>query len=273
MWKDLSLKEKRELIKLYVSNGITNRRDIIADYDSSVSSANEFKKGGFKEKLLNKVRRKLYDNVSPYTYESVYDRTKRSLEDGANEEIQPIKPNDDGSVDKPRDDIFAEYLSIPQEERHKNTGAVKVIESNYAPSLGREGLSYKALDLSEIDKEALIIDALSHGDKSHVSGALHHYLGPHTVGLGQDERGQYVSYYDKWDLNPLYGENAEKTSGNRILDWWSRRRNGEDVSLGIGKPVNFYDRIYLDDFYGVNRPQLGEDEYYGGYIKPAVLIG
>ena len=37
MWKDLSLKEKRELIKLYVSNGITKRSDIIADYNSSVN--------------------------------------------------------------------------------------------------------------------------------------------------------------------------------------------------------------------------------------------
>lgn len=38
MWKDLSLKEKAELIKLYVSNGITNRRDIIADYNSSTAN-------------------------------------------------------------------------------------------------------------------------------------------------------------------------------------------------------------------------------------------
>ena len=45
-----------------------------------------------------------------------------------------------------------------------------------------------------------------------------------TAGLGQDERGSYLSYFDKWDLD-VPGE-----------------RNGGLV----GKPFEIYDRIYYD---------------------------
>lgn len=38
MWKDLSLREKRELMKIYVANGVTNRSDIVRDYDSNVAN-------------------------------------------------------------------------------------------------------------------------------------------------------------------------------------------------------------------------------------------
>ena len=37
MWKDLSLREKRELMKIYVANGVTNRSNIISDYDSNAN--------------------------------------------------------------------------------------------------------------------------------------------------------------------------------------------------------------------------------------------
>lgn len=44
-----------------------------------------------------------------------------------------------------------------------------------------------------------------------------------------------------------------------------------DASGGFGKPVNFYDRVYLDDYYGVDSRPKNPDEFYGGYIVPAVV--
>jgi hypothetical protein len=35
--------------------------------------------------------------------------------------------------------------------------------------------------------------------------------------------------------------------------------------MGIGNPIEFYDRVYLNDYYGVdNTPPSGV--YYGGYL-------
>ena len=39
-----------------------------------------------------------------------------------------------------------------------------------------------------------------------------------------------------------------------------------DESMVIGKPINIYDRVYLDDFYGV------PNEYKGGYYIPEVIV-
>ena len=36
--------------------------------------------------------------------------------------------------------------------------------------------------------------------------------------------------------------------------------------MGIGRPVNVYDRLYLDDYYGVR------DEDSGGYYIPEITI-
>lgn len=97
-------------------------------------------------------------------------------------------------------------------------------------------------------------------------------LSTHTLGLGFDKNGQYVSYYDKWDINPKFGESkveldknaAEKAIAKNISS------NNEDVSLGIGTPIEFYDRVYLDDYFGT-KPDIPKDSYYGGYIRPAYI--
>ena len=61
-------------------------------------------------------------------------------------------------------------------------------------------------------------------------------LGQFTVGFGNDENGKYISYWDKWDLNPYKGLYSEKDISKV-----------DDVSMGIGKPFEIYDRIYYRD--------------------------
>ena len=68
-----------------------------------------------------------------------------------------------------------------------------------------------------------------------------------TVGRGRDNKGEYVSYYDLWDISPY-------------------RISNKDQSFGIGKPFEVYDRIYLDDFYGV------PDKYKGGNYIPEIVV-
>lgn len=96
-------------------------------------------------------------------------------------------------------------------------------------------------------------------------------MGTSTVGRGIDNKGEYISYYDKWDINPLHGDyvlnDIQKT--HPVLSKFIPD-NGEDAFRGITKPVSFYDRIYLDDYYGV-KSELDPDEYYGGYL-PEVIV-
>ena len=65
------------------------------------------------------------------------------------------------------------------------------------------------------------------------SGVMGHF----TATLGKDEKGYYVSYYDKWDVAPK----------------------------DFGKPLEIYDKIYLKDLKTDYKPKLqngGEMEYY-----------
>ena len=144
------------------------------------------------------------------------------------------------------DDIWAQYLQIPVSKRRFNT---RLEESKYRPSLGgTEDQRYYKLPLSWHHKDNLISETNSipiGANKN--SRVLEDYnLETHTVGRGFDDKGEYRSYYDRWDINPFKG--TYRGLRIPILSGFG------DVSAGVGKPVNIYDRIYLDDYYGVPNP-------------------
>ena len=60
-------------------------------------------------------------------------------------------------------------------------------------------------------------------------------LGNYTMQLGEDDEGKYMSYYDKWDLNPF-------EDGNKILD---QMATGAQYAAGI-KPTEVYGRVYYE---------------------------
>lgn len=78
-------------------------------------------------------------------------------------------------------------------------------------------------------------------------------MGKYTVGKGEDENGEYVSYHDVWDLNPFKG-----SSSHAHIPGLS---SVEDISV-IGTPVKLYDRVYSTP---------AEKKKIGGQIKPNFL--
>jgi hypothetical protein len=117
-----------------------------------------------------------------------------------------------------RDDIFAEYLNIPQSQRH-NVSEYIVQNSDYVPTKqANQNSIYKKIPLTDEDRSKLVHDAFNetfdlHRDTPHgfykrvekgplqigeskVSSALSTLLGPHTVSRGFDNNGDYISYYD-----------------------------------------------------------------------------
>jgi|TARA_R110002153_G_scaffold130040_1_gene278935 hypothetical protein len=60
-------------------------------------------------------------------------------------------------------------------------------------------------------------------------------LGNFTMNLGEDDKGKYVSYYDKWDLDPYKGKNKVLNTISNIA---------QDIA-GV-KPAEAYGRVYYN---------------------------
>lgn len=87
----------------------------------------------------------------------------------------------------------------------------------------------------------------------------------HSIAKAVDpNRGEYVVYKDIYDLNPFHGSRSiAEIPGLSSID---------DLSMGIGKPVHLYDRIYLDDYYGVdNKPDA--NTYWGKWLPEVTVKG
>lgn len=148
----------------------------------------------------------------------------------------------------------------------------------YRPSVGDDSnIQYYKIPVDGYSRDALIKEGsvLPIG-KNKLSTTLANYNhGEHTVGKGIDPRkGEYISYYDRWDLNPFSSRYSSETKlkNNKVvkkLGLLDNRKHG-DLSLGIGKPIDFYDRIYLDDYYGVDS-SARPGTYYGGYL-PEIFV-
>lgn len=283
----------------------------------------------FGNKTDDEARKALYDNLYPYGYGEVdmFESLARAKSAASGERDPRWAIYDgDGTIDEigvddgryygGRDDIFATYLGIPEKDRHKSfrDRLAKVSESEYHPTKGMEDNKYYRISITDEDKDELVHSGLKTPiGESRVSSSLGHYFGDHTVSHGLDKNGEYISYYDNWDINPLYGRhsvNKEKNvhigylptisktdlryDGETFLEgllngdikfyrsntpihfnlpnpFVSQKGDTGDMSLGIGKPVNFYDRLYLDDYYGVDSRPQNPDEFYGGYIIPTII--
>lgn len=201
---------------------------------------------------IDEVRRRLYKGLSPIGYDSPYKRFKSAM--SGKEERRP----GDESVN----DIWAEYLHIPKEERYKPASQFVIESGDISPNLKNNKINYT---LSPFRKHLLadivrIGEKLNIGETQKSNGIKGHGLQPvefrnFTIGRGRDNKGDYVSYYDKWDLNPL------PLKG--IIT------NGEDPfeQTGIANPIDFYDKIYLDDYYNLNEEDKGNP-----WLPTAVVV-
>lgn len=228
---------------------------------------------------MDEVRERLYRNISPWGYYpndwmNVAYRAVLQNEPYGKGNTEPIVSPGDRAADA----IYATYLNIPKEKRRSGT---ELAVSPYSPTIGGENQTYYSLPIDRDDREELVRRSrwLKFGKNTTASAddagdsefASKYNLGTFTIGRGLDpHKGEYASYYDKFDLNPTYGQYS--------VNWRDEEEEEEqgkdiDISLGIGTPVRMYDRVYLNDFYGVNPEDLRmpEGDYYGGW-QPEVTI-
>ena len=231
------------------------------NYINTIGLGYIFNKYG--KKTIDFIRKRLYNNVLPWGYNDIPQRAYNAI-------VKNKKEVDETRDKALRDDLWATYLQIPKKERHNIKGGKVTLEkANYSPKgVNPNKEVYKFKDLLDVTKFGLLNYAgiipysvnfdsgkyLPIGKNRVVYpkdlGAFTELegLGQFTVGRGYDKKGDYVSYYDSWDLG--------ETNKNPY----------RDATFGIGKPFNVYDRIYLDDYFGV------PNEHKGGIYLPEVLV-
>lgn len=133
----------------------------------------------------------------------------------------------------PRFDTWRLYLGLPQENGHVEVSA-------YAPPSPLKTTTpttvyYRLRDVG--DAHARLVAAAVRAERSGQKVAEDGFFGVRAdpyqngvmgrflVGIGQDNEGEYASYYDRWDLDP---------APFLRMEWV------------VGKPLEFYDRIHFD---------------------------
>lgn len=149
--------------------------------------------------------------------------------------IDTYNGNYSGLDDPYSEDAWRIYLGKPQSE---NTFKL----SSYTPSISKnKNIDYYALpnnfkdELYELYNNKVIKeganDEFSFSNTFGENASKARVLGNFTVNKGKDDRGEYISYYDKYDLSPklpLVGK--------------------MELSNFAGKPFEIYDRIYIKDY-------------------------
>lgn len=180
-----------------------------------------------------KIGEKLFYGVMPNGYINPNDRILKAMN---GEYRRPIVG------DNLRNPVYAKYLGLDSyvldNGKHSKVSN-NLFVSKFKPTHGNSSFTYY-VSPSELDFKrnplsdrnlAIALAAKNHYNKdTFVSPTYDEVMGNYTYSFGQDDKGKYLSYYDKWDLNPFKGS---------LYD---------DVDIaekyGIGHPVELYNRRY-----------------------------
>ena len=225
------------------------------DTKSDMSPEQQMKVYGITDKQRlksNIVRDRMEDNIYDFEYDTKNPivKMKNVILDNKKEEDYLDDIGEIPEDSKPHKDFLSLYLGKPQQY---NTASI----SKYKPSDSKEkDKEYFSVNLERFKKHVLkhleedyITQGISSGkitavkDKNgkiipnrYVIEDIGTGLGEFTIDRGEDENGEYISYWDKWNLNPYKGIYAIKDISTI-----------EDLSFGIGKPFDIYDRIYFKE--------------------------
>ena len=244
-----------------------------------------------KEKLQNFAR-----NIHPRGYSSVdqpferiYSTAIKNKKESYREELDKelATPGKAFSSDSVRVDLLNRYAGLPEKYNtlkpslYIPSGGNKNEKYFSSPQIEREileelntisnGVFQKKGFKTKKELEELIAKTSSHvedpkrpGEYVPIKGKGNNYvapipgLGQGTYGIGEDEKGHYLSYYDLWDLNPYYGEYATASNSMDKLGQEVLGNEKEDVATKhIGNPTKMYGRIYFDKKTGKPKMQNG----------------
>lgn len=210
--------------------------------------------------ILEKIRQRLYTNIDP-TMDYAYSipAAIKAINGIDTHGMYPDETNMSNITGNPQvnRELWARYLQQPMTPTITRNSQYKPVGTEQT----QIAVNPNVEDTQNFVNEATALPKFNRYYGSTVLGG--YGMNNHAIAKAVDGyKGQYVAYRDTYDLNPFHGDRGiANIPGLSGLG---------DLSFGVGKPVPMYDRIYLDDYYGVNSmPQ--KDEYYGGYI-PEVTV-
>ena len=130
-------------------------------------------------------------------------------------------------------------------------------DATYYQSPATDAAIRDSMNVSNSDQNFVQKDFKSYlsgdSDEPHLQkGGLGSVLGNFTIDKGQDENGYYISYYDKWDLNPLTSKKGPlRTLSDKVQS-----------VVGVSTP-EIYGRIYYDPKTGKPIEQKKEQKLGG----------
>lgn len=219
--------------------------------------------------LMREGKERLAENIKPYAY-TTYDRTRnqdRSIELKENSPEQRIIDALMGESEysnfekkspskgmKERQSLFRTVLGLegdklPASEYMESAFRSPVTETSLKNLLNNPKLFYSRYSRVPLNEQTMrsVIDKLiaepSYAGQLESKG-LENVLGNFTVNKGKDDRGEYIDYYDEWDLNPFT---------SIVDDRDPDKRNIEDFlydDLFKLKTPKIYGRVYMDELIG-----------------------
>jgi hypothetical protein len=219
------------------------------------------------KKVKEGVTNRLYQNIYPYGYDAQIpgqdkkvgpmQRVFSAVVKGEQEPERKMMEMSPSGFEKEKLDLWGMYLGKGQK-----FGTIK--ESPFKPSQSKDpNAKYytvpkieedfpvgeiKAKDINEFrEKFATLAETSQLGgaptgvNRKKGSAIMSQQpLGDAKFSAGEDEKGFYVSYYDKWDINPFAGGSAVESSLAKFFGM----DKAEDITGTKGPEI--YGRIYFD---------------------------
>ena len=204
------------------------------------------KTGGFKYEdggFFGKIRKRLAKNLYPVSYSG--DPDEDGVLGGPIDKVAlALKGKksvfDDRTGNKDEDSLaIQERTDLLQVLMGQDQQYNSISESKYKPTKGDniDGTFYSSSLTEDMLRNKLTHSGWDEFPTQTVTGGGP--LGNFTIDKGEDERGKYVSYYDKWDLSPFKKGFMNKVS-DKIQSW-----------AGINPP-EVYGRVYMDEIGNVS---------------------
>jgi hypothetical protein len=209
--------------------------------DSTTSEPTQLaKNGGFIEFITDPIRKRIAENLEPYSYEKplkrltdavIFNKKNPDRLDADEARLGPMwwaDRTDRFSATTERMDLLNMTMGQPQ----KYNSIAKAI---YKPTKSKDPDAeyYRSIVTENKIKQLIKDDNLVPG-----YGYAGGVLGEFKIQEGEDEKGKYYSYYDKWDLNPL-DHSIGSPKINKLVD---------KVTKAVGiTPPEIYGRVYLND--------------------------
>lgn len=239
----------------YTDGRSTAQSKTMQDIENTINSAKKFTKAG----ILNEVSpyRMATDEFIKSSQGST-DPIDNSISGESKERIDLVnmwagKPQKFGTISKSeyKPTIGAEegiqYYKVPGVERELFGSLIRngVMEGKFnKPVKSKQDLE-NALGIAKGGFFSEVKD--DSGKKVGYMGTIRS-LGEGTVSIGEDAKGPYISYYDKWDINPMAGASSALPGWvpDVIVKGIDKVVTGVPEKMGITSAPRVYGRIYFD---------------------------